>query len=572
MSVVAEPEVREVTVARVGLDGRKFWLALVVLGLLAVAAVVVSAYARMAVNTDGTAYYGTARNVMAGQGPLWPYGHRRDELRWTVHFPPLFALAVGHLSSIFGVKDPHTTVTWLHGLLMGATVALTGWMVRRHTRSGWWGLGGAVFLLLTVDMLDAHAAFMSEPLFIFLGLAGLVAVDSGARQRSWAAALGLVFLGGVLIGASCWCRYAGIAFIAAAGLGLLLYPGISWQRRLALAAVAGAPMVFGWWSLSQYVYFVLQASTSRVVRFQPDQLIHIGGMLWYMIQWVLPVASKFYAQVLGPAGCLLGAFVLINALRRQGPDGWEEHIPPVRKPQRAGPGTPFPMVFACGAVLYGALMVFSAVCVDPPATPFEARLLVPWLPTLVVFGAWGLQRKMAVAWRPEWARMGIAAMLIGIGIGNWPRFVERFGGNEQYRVGYTSTRWEQSGTAKWVRENVPENALIFCNRCDALYYLTDRTSVWIPQIRERGMPRSDYDHEVKRMCEEMGAKDGFLICFNEAWAEDFGRANPRELKEAVKEGALVAEVVTNDGAVYRWKRSAGPATTAAAGGGVARVP
>jgi hypothetical protein len=172
---------------------------------------------------------------------------------------------------------------------------------------------------------------------------------------------------------------------------------------------------------------------------------------------------------------------------------------------------------------------------------------------LVVVAAWALRRRIALSWRPELARAGLVVMLLALGIGNSPRFLERLQGAEQHRVGYTATRWQNSQTAQWVSDHVPPGGLIYCNCCDGLYYLADRNSVWIPKSHEGKRVRPQLAAEVKKMCEDMARNDGFLVCFNDTWAEAFGFATPKELMAAATNGAFVAQAVTDDGTIYRWK-------------------
>jgi 4-amino-4-deoxy-L-arabinose transferase-like glycosyltransferase len=170
--------------------------------------------------TDDSYYYvKPARDALAGLG-----------FNPSTYFSPLLPAAL-LLPGALGV-EPLAAARFLYALLFGANILLVAAITRRITGSPAAGLLAGAWVLLSENLIDAHAWVMSEPLyFTFLLLAVWSALRFyPARSKAWLAAAG------IFAGIACLARYAGLAVIPAIALLLLFDRRARFPRRLAEAA------------------------------------------------------------------------------------------------------------------------------------------------------------------------------------------------------------------------------------------------------------------------------------------------------------------------------------------------
>jgi hypothetical protein len=511
------------------------------IALLAAAAAWWEMHYRLGMNADGTAYLGTSQLVAEGQKALWPYG--RENLAITKHFPPLFPIVLGTLSRVTHIP-PLALAPSFFAACLGLSLFLVGWTVWRYTRALVAVVLALLALLLAGDFVAAHVNFMSEQLFIFLFSTGLLALDAGAQSRKASVGLVLAFLGGIILGLSYWCRYAGIAFMGAGVLTLLFYPRTPWWRRLTQGACAAVPMG---------ISFICMAvrngqSATRGVVFQADQLKYLRDLLWMPACWILPLRVPLWWRgalcLISAAGfCLLlhGLWQVVKTRMADGKprptsDGLEDSLWPTA-----------PWLYVVGGAAYLGMLVFSMICVNPPATPLENRLLAPVMPALVVAGAWLFCAAVRKAASPHPALAGLALVLAALAVGDVVCVERIITGKDQRFLMYGGEPWINSPTAKAVR-GLPEKALIYSNCCDALCYLTGRKSIWVPKCRnDAGAPSDNFLPAVDDMRRKLETQNGYIVLFNDAWYTRFGGAEARDLVVLLP---LEAVALTSDGAIY----------------------
>jgi hypothetical protein len=110
------------------------------------------------------------------------------------------------------------------------------------------------------------------------------------------------------------------------------------------------------------------------------------------------------------------------------------------------------------------------------------------------------------------ALVAVVIMLIGsysIRSAKW--FVQA----RQDGQGYASRTWKESATIAHIR-NAPASVPIYSNGYDAIYYLTSRPAIYVPEkvIHGTGRPNQNYAAEVESMRKALGEGKGFLIYFN----------------------------------------------------------
>src|SRR5512145_253050 len=126
----------------------------------------------LGLSDDSIAYIAGARSLLAGDGYREAWLASNGPV---THFPPGFSSVLAFFG-LFGL-DPLRGARFVNALLFGLNAGLLGILVWRMTPSLTAGLVIAALFVTNSQMLQVHAAAMSEPLFIFLSLLALWMFD-----------------------------------------------------------------------------------------------------------------------------------------------------------------------------------------------------------------------------------------------------------------------------------------------------------------------------------------------------------------------------------------------------------
>ncbi len=129
-------------------------------------------------NPDSAMYMGGARSIAAGEG--YRLEVFAGDTRPLTRFPPLFS-AVLAAPAALGL-DLLTADRWLDALLLAGSVLVVGWLVYRHTEDAALAVLGAALAATGSPMIAMHTALLSEPLFVFLVMLGLLLLDGHLRR------------------------------------------------------------------------------------------------------------------------------------------------------------------------------------------------------------------------------------------------------------------------------------------------------------------------------------------------------------------------------------------------------
>ena len=113
----------------------------------------------LSLSDDSIAYIAGARSILAGDGYREAWLASNGPV---THFPPGFSSVLAFLG-LFGL-DPLRGTRFLNPLLFGLNAGLLGILVWRMTPSLTAGLIVATLFVSNSEMLQLHAAAMSEPL------------------------------------------------------------------------------------------------------------------------------------------------------------------------------------------------------------------------------------------------------------------------------------------------------------------------------------------------------------------------------------------------------------------------
>ncbi len=520
------------------------------LGALAVLGMASSLYAThrgVGLTSDSLAYLRSARSLLGGHGLTLS---TPEAARPMTDFPPLFPTILAALGRL-GL-DLQMSAKWLNSALFGGTIVLAGLAIR-HLTSGslWAALFGGLLTATSADLLRVYSQLMSDPLFICLGLLGLILVgaylDNPRPRRLIAASItvGLAFLA----------RYPGAVLVATGVLGVLLFSKAGWRRRVLDAAVFTALSSIGllvWVIRNWYVAGqpIGAARTVLAVHFPTHPQVSVAlDTVW---GWLVPGRTLAH----GPAhlvGHLPGIrWAMLAAVALAGAVGalhWRYRAKPV-----AGAGViseilarpPSLWLPAIFALLYVALVIVDVSFIDA-SEPLNGRILSPAFIATLVFGT-GLWHHILGLWPgSRWGKKAtiIGAALLGCAYADtaviWTQRIHKEG------LGYTARVWRESETLRKLSA-LPADVLIYTNAPDIVTIVTGRPAKELPPKihRPSGKPNPNYPTGLQAMRERL--RNGAVVAYlrRATWRQPL-YGSEAELKAKLD---LQLRAAAADGSIY----------------------
>jgi len=409
------------------------------------------------IQADSVAYIQSARALASGRG----FG--ASLMVW----PPFYSMVLA-LPIAAGV-EALAAARYLGAILFGCNVALLASIVQRCLRGGFWPVLFAGLLALTsTDMLMIHSHALSEPLFLFCTLGGLIYIAEGLAADS----LLRVLLGSCFWGLAWATRYAGVATIAAGFLVLLIAPGRPFSRRLQAIVIYGCgtclPILL-WFARNIVNNPARGIGVGRELAWHPMGPEHMGRLWASISAWFLPASS--------PAG-LQNVVLPLLLLAIAGGSWWVlgrgRSVRPVFLDRR---GQFLQGLSAWMVVFYMGLLVITIVFVDARVS-FERRLLTLFFVLLVPLATVHAARIYRNA--SLWGRIVVGAaciFLVGfesVRAAAWYHVWSRDG------QGYASRSWKQSPLLASLKA-IAQQRPVWSNAPAAIASLTDRPAMGLPR-------------------------------------------------------------------------------------------
>jgi 4-amino-4-deoxy-L-arabinose transferase-like glycosyltransferase len=399
-------------------------------------------------------------------------------------------------SGIVGI-DVRVWARWLGALLFGATILLVGLVLRRsQPQLPGIALLGALLTLGSPDLLAMHTEAMSDPVFLFLGLLGLVLVAVSLEQPNGRR---MLLAGAVAVGLAWLERYPGIALVGAGAAGVLLLREGSPRRRLGDAilftAVSAGPMMI--WLLHNLA--VAGTATGRHAVYHPAAALRqIDKGMHVLAHWLIPQGGL--SGVAGTAVAVMIGGVLVATL-------WRRY--PARTILRRG--TALPPVLALFVVIYVPVLIVSFAWFDAGAT-MDGRLLAPVYVSTLLLTLSLVASRWAQAPLPL---VGVAAGLCVVVVGTHLLWTgARVGQYYREGQGYAGSEWRHSSTIGRVKA-LPKGMRVYSNAPDAVYALTGTTAAWIPPTRNylTTKPNRSYGEQLAAMGQQIRERRAVLVYF-----------------------------------------------------------
>lgn len=533
-------------------ENRKALILLVLLAALAMGVLVASTVKGPGVGGDATIYMESARNLLSGKG-LGLIGPR-GEFRLLPYFPPFYSLA---LAALAAVGFPMTGAAHvLNIFLAGALTALVTGMTWRASRSLL--LSGAAGGLTAISpvLIPVYSWTISEPLSIFLGLAGLcllLTYFDGPRAAELIASA-------VLVGLAMLTRYSAVGYVGAGTLLILLLSQDSKRAKLrdallfgVIAALPTAIWVFYDLSVTTTVssrsVLTAQVMAERLADFAP-QLEQV--VLFWLIpdSWVTAPPYPVIVNHLLVIGLTVGTLAWVAAV-------WRKHS--LEQSDETPLNHNLVIMLASFLVVYLVVIAGVYFTTYPPIT-IGSRMFSPihaaWLWLVVMLAGKSMRLWKMGDLLQNGLLIALAVLLAWYGVRSL-RIVRQ---NMQLGLGYNSVEWQNSDTIAAVKM-LPQNALIVTNEEMAVLYLTGRATYTMAEIYDDEPPAvfSRYgegdltEDNSEKLFREEGAH---LVLFNTIFAQMEGAYGDRtEAWATALTDGLQKSHQGNDGAIYQYPRS-----------------
>jgi 4-amino-4-deoxy-L-arabinose transferase-like glycosyltransferase len=519
--------------------------------LLALLAVLITWLAMrfgIGVSPDSTVYLDAAHNLLSGRGLIALTG--RGSFEPLTHYPPLYPAVLALLARVgvlLGGIPIESAARALNSFLFGASVLLVGIIIRHYARNSYWlPIIGSSLTLAAPDIAGIHTFALTEGLFVFLLLSGSVSLLRfiETKRRLWliasAAMMAMAFL----------TRYVGVTLVFSGLLVLLFVNGRTWNHRcvdaVGFGLIACAPMAL--WTLRN-----MQATagiSDRVFVFHRIGLRQIITGLSTVSAWLLVGKVRTdYRAIFFVVELVAGSLLVIYLLRRRrdhliNKDLTDDATSSDGKLNKRS--SPVVVLFVVFIVVYVVFLIFTTSFVDAD-TVLDDRSMVPVHVAAIVLGccfAWQLflplrdRRSMRIAFA------ALAIILFGsysIRSAGWLMRARQDG------QGYASRAWKNSETIAHLR-SIPVGVPIYSNGYDAIYYLTKRPAIYLPEkvIHGTGRENQDYAAEVELMRNTLGERNGLVVYFN-TLPERWFLPSVSDLSQL----PLSEIVTTPDGSIYK---------------------
>ncbi len=505
---------------------------LIILGAIGVLTLFAVTRFGIGITPDSTVYIDAAHSLLRGDG-LSVLSGTSSELKPLTHYPPLYSCLLASIGTV-GVGLT-IAARWLNAILFGANIFLVGLIIGAYARQVFWLPVLGSFLTLTApDVLLIHSSALTEPLFICFVLIGLLClaffIDNQQRRFLIAAsvAMGLSFL----------TRYVGIVSVLSGVVVILIFNSKGLSRRLMDALIFGliscAPI--GLWAIRNH--FATGGATDRQFVFHPVPLHQLvsgsSTIAWWLLLSQVRTDIRVTALLLEVAAIAGLTLYLLKRKKRIRLDGEVRAF------------AKLPHILLVFIVLYLGFLVFTATFIDAD-TVFDHRSLLPVrVATLALVPC--LTRNVYLRSQPSrLIRLTFVLLAIIFSIAYSVRAAKWLLPARRDGQGYASRSWRESATIARVR-GLPAGVPIYSNGYDAIYYLTSRHAILIPEriIHGTGRPNVNYNPEIEKMRDDLREHNGFLVYFN-TLPERWSLPSESELNERLSLRLAAAE---SDGSIY----------------------
>jgi 4-amino-4-deoxy-L-arabinose transferase-like glycosyltransferase len=525
---------------------RKLDLTLVLITLIALLGSLMIFYSTVWgpwVYSDSTEYIVSARNLIEGHG-LGLYGGSGAFHPLSLH-PPFYSLVL----SFFGLFGANlvTAARWINIVLFGLSILLLGVTVYAYTKSSWLSVIASLLFFCLPVLVDVFSGAMSEPIFLFTGLASLCLILLFLKKSrfEW------LIIAGIASGLAMLTRYSGVAFMLTCIGILLIFSRAPWKKRIvdivAFGLLSSLPTI-GW-----LIWLRIQSLGARSApigvnlgeQFTKFKVSAMGIFSsWIPFTSLLPHYSYNLARNL-----LIILILLILAL--VGLTIWK-----MRKNNQKLLDTTNGFALAAFmiglAVLYLIVLAFSYLFTSPPPDlvnrtfiPVQLALLVGFF-SLVLFFIRPWQSARWLVSVPIILALGISVSYLHDSLGIVAQY-------HQYGAGYTAKAWRDANIIKQIIQ-IPAKIPLISNESALVLFYTGRPAYDIAELADHVTQTitARYGDDPKDATQQEFRQNGaVLILFtsiNQQFQELYGAQSTTRMANFTR--GLTRASQTADGEIY----------------------
>jgi len=439
----------------------------------------------MGLGPDSAKYIGAARYLLEHGSLCIPFGENTPVPM--THYPPFYPLMLA-TGGVLGV-DPLFAARGLNLLLFAANIALIGIAFTKISRNLLPVALGTFLFATSPQMLRIHATVWSEAPFLFFMLVSFISLMEYSGKGDWR----MLICAAIATALAALTRYAGAALVAGALLAIFTRRQSSLRTKVAhvflFGAIACLPVSL--WIVRN----LLLAGTAfnRTIVFHPITRPRLEQALDTLSQWILPSKLPYQFRLVG---LFLVAIALALLMRRRKNRGHTNF------------GTALQPLF-CFAGCY-VLMLVASLSFIGAHTPLDFRILSPLFIVFLIVLMFMLDVGLPLLHGRKKAAVLLLCLIIAASYAL--RAVKLMSDEKRRWACYGSVEWRHSPTIANIK-TLPAQTLIFSNSPDAIYLLTGRSTLRIPQEinPDTTLVNDEFTEQVQQMAELLRSQRGILI-------------------------------------------------------------
>ncbi len=446
----------------------------------------------LVLNPDSVVYLGVAHNLSIGNGLRVPFGLPPQIP--LAQFPPLLSMI------LFGIAklglSLELSARLLNLTLLSVLLIILGKFQRQITNKyplfRFALLAYVAVYLLTTFLFTTLA---SEPLMIALGLSGILFWLVSEEKSS----IFYLLLASIFFALTIMTRYAGITYLAAAGLMLLLFSHNSWIKKLGKIFILCLPtliFLFIWLLRSTGAE---STSTNRIFLIHPIRVAQISAALttisnWFLVPENSPIILKLMVAFIF-SGIIL--IIFIYSLRKNNETG-----------SNFLPKTLLAFFFS-----YPLFLLFSITFLDANI-PLDKRLLSPifvLIPLVLLLFVQSFSKKVYLT------KYGVTAItLLFLGLSTFMFIQNRIFSQQVHELGFGFNYAEFKNDPLFnYLSHVDQPAIFISNAAEPVYLFTQHEVFFLPK-RFNSMENREnqnFDAEIAKLKEKYLLEPTYFIFF-----------------------------------------------------------
>jgi hypothetical protein len=533
-------------------DQKSTWICLFGCAVLGMLAVLYATQLGPGLGGDAAIYLTSARNMIAGQGlGIWD---PENKFQLLPYFPPFFPIVLG----IMGILQIPMVegARWLHALLFGATILISGLLLYRTSRSACLSIILSAVIAFSPIMSHVFMWAMSEPIYLFVGILCLwfllKYLETPLRI--------FLILAAMAAGISFFTRYLGISFVLLGAFAILLMTRtrfISRVGQLAIFLLVSCTPIGLWVIYDRMSTGTVSSRSVTTGSSLPVQLTSLAhGIREVFASWFIPfswVEAPPYPAYLNTV-VLIAIFGIVFAVALALLSWQSKRLAH--------------WLASAEARLWVLTMVFLIINVGvisgvylltyPPITLDNRMFSASYLAMILLFFVQGhllLQKWPSKVWLKVAVYL-VYAVLLATYLYRTPRTMAQIHNDG---LGYNSSAWLASDTIQAVNR-LPESLPVVSNDVAALMYFTDIRPYTFSEIylAQPLIIFTRFGDDPSDRAQEAFREGAALVLFNSLEDELSFLYGPRTQERIARltEG-LHVHYRGSDGAIYFYRESGG---------------